>query len=192
MAAAAFWHYPRIDFTGSPVCMFTPSLIPSKPMRRIIQIAGVSASLLLAGCGWQLRGASHLPEVMSRTYIDSQDRYSEFDRALRERLKANGATVTESRRDATAVVRIRKDATGQRVLSVSAQNKPQEYEVFYDVQYSVETPAKELISIQTLELTQDYSYQESAVLAKQREEQTLREALARDLANLVLRRLAAL
>jgi LPS-assembly lipoprotein len=172
--------------------MFNQCVNLSNAARRIAQIAVVGAGALLAGCGFQLRGASHLPEVMSRTYIDSQDRYSEFDRALRERLKANGATVTESRRDATAVVRIRKDATGQRVLSVSAQNKPQEYEVFYDVQYSVETPAKELISTQTLELTQDYSYQESAVLAKQREEQTLREALARDLANLVLRRLAAL
>lgn len=172
--------------------MVTQSSILSSAVRHIVRVAVLSGCSLLAACGWQLRGATHLPEVMARTYVDSQDRYSEFDRALRERLKNNGAIITPNRRDATAVVRILKDATGQRVLSVSAQNKPQEYEVFYNVQYSVETPSRELIGTQNLELTQDYSYQESAVLAKQREEQTLREALARDLANLVLRRLAAL
>lgn len=147
---------------------------------------------LLPACGWQLRGVAHLPEVMSRTYVDSPDRYSDFDRALRERLKGSGAQLTQDRGEATAVVRIRKDVSGQRVLSVSASNTPQEYEVFYTVEYSVEAHGNELISKQTLELTQDYSYEETAVLAMQREQTTLREALARDLANLVLRRVAAL
>jgi outer membrane lipopolysaccharide assembly protein LptE/RlpB len=41
-------------------------------------------------------------------------------------------------------------------------------------------------------VTRDYSYDEAAVLAKQREQAVLREALARDLAGLVLRRLASL
>jgi LPS-assembly lipoprotein len=90
------------------------------------------------------------------------------------------------------VIRIRRDQSGQRVLSVSARNTPEEYEVFYAVEYSVDGPAGELIPPQQLELTRDYSYDETAVLAKQREQAVLREALARDLAGLVVRRLAAL
>jgi LPS-assembly lipoprotein len=78
------------------------------------------------------------------------------------------------------------------VLSVSARNTPEEYEAFYVVEYSVEGPSGELIPTQKLELTRDYSYDVTAVLAKQREQAVLREALARDLAGLVLRRLAAL
>jgi len=50
----------------------------------------------------------------------------------------------------------------------------------------------ELISPQKLELTRDYSYDTTAVLAKQREQAVLRAALAQDLAGLVLRRLASL
>ena len=50
----------------------------------------------------------------------------------------------------------------------------------------------ELIAPQRLELTRDYSYDETAVLAKQREEAVLRAALARDLAGIVLRQIAAL
>jgi outer membrane lipopolysaccharide assembly protein LptE/RlpB len=41
-------------------------------------------------------------------------------------------------------------------------------------------------------LTRDYAYDDTAVLAKQHEEDDIRESLARDLAALVTRRLAAL
>ena len=163
-----------------------------KIKRALLLLSALLCVALLPACGWQLRGVTHLPDVMSRTYVDSPDRYSDFDRALRARLKSSGAQLTQRRDDATAVVKISKDLTGQRVLSVSASNTPQEYEVFYSVEYSVETHGNELIGTQTLELTQDYSYEETSVLAMQREQATLREALARDLANLVLRRLAAL
>jgi len=129
---------------------------------------------------------------MNVIYVDADDRYTDFNRALRDRLRASGAKVTESATDATAVVRIIKDQSGQRVLSVSARNTPEEYEVFYSIQYSVTSGGSELIAPQPLELTRDYSYDTTAVLAKQREQAILREALAQDLAGLVLRRLASL
>ena len=148
--------------------------------------------MLLQACGWRLQGTARLPEVMSVTYIDTEDRYSDFNRMLRESLEASGARVTNSRVQASAIIRIRRDDSGQRVLSVSARNTPEEYEVFYTVEYSVESQAGELIAPQALQLTRDYSYDTRAVLAKQREEALLREALARDLAGLVIRRLATL
>ena len=125
---------------------------------------------------------------MTVTYVDSKDRYTEFNQALRERLRASGAKVTEHAGDATAVVKIIKDQSGQRVLSVSARNTPEEYEVFYAVEYSVVSGGNELISPQKLELTRDYSYDTTAVLAKQRDQAVLRVALAQALAGLVLRR----
>ena len=94
--------------------------------------------------------------------------------------------------EATATVKIIKDESGQRVLSVSARNTPEEYEVFYAIEYSVASNGAELIAPQRLEVTRDYSYDTSAVLAKQREQAVLREALAQDLASLVLRRIASL
>src|SRR5690606_31910536 len=95
--------------------------------------------------------------------------------------------------EATATEHILKDESGQRVLSVSARNTPEEYEVFYEIEYAVAGPDDvELISPQRLELTRDYSYDPTAILAKQREQAILREALARDLASLVVRRLASL
>jgi LPS-assembly lipoprotein len=147
---------------------------------------------LLSGCGWRLQGTTKLSPIMATTYVDTDDRFTDFNRALRESLQASGARITATREEATAVVRILKDESGQRVLTVSARNTPEEYEVFYLIEYSVNGRTEELITPQKIELTRDYSYDETTVLAKQREQAVLREALARDLAGLVVRRLASL
>lgn len=147
---------------------------------------------LLSGCGWRLQGTTKLSPVMATTYVETDDRFTDFNRALRERLQASGARLTARPEDATAVVRIIRDQSGQRVLTVSARNTPEEYEVFYMIEFSVNGRTEELIAPQKLELTRDYSYDETTLLAKQREQRVLREALARDLAGLVVRRLASL
>jgi LPS-assembly lipoprotein len=154
--------------------------------------------LVLSGCGWRLQGSQKLSGVMAVTYVDTDDSYTDFNRALRDSLRASGVHLTGNRAEATAVVRIIRDQSGQRVLSVSARNTPEEYEVFYTIEYSVsghgqgENASAELISPQKIELTRDFSFDETALLAKQREQAILREALARDLAGLVVRRLASL
>lgn len=158
---------------------------------RMAALAAFTLAMLCA-CGWRLQGTARLPEVMSVTYIDANDRYSDFNRALTDSLEASGARLTHNRNEATAVVEIRKDETGQRMLPVSARNTLEEYEVFYTVEYSVSGPNGELIPMQTLQLTRDYSYDRTSALAKQREQGILREALARDLAGLVIRRVASL
>lgn len=174
--------------------LFRPSESPVTPsVRRIYWLLiALCLSSTLAGCGWRLQGTTKLAPVMATTYIDTKDRFTDFNRALRESLEASGARVVNDEKDATAVVKVIKDQSGQRVLTVSGRNTPEEYEVFYSIEYSVNGRTEELIAPEKLELTRDYSYDETAVLAKQKEQSILREALARDLAGQVVRRLAAL
>jgi LPS-assembly lipoprotein len=160
--------------------------------RRLAGAALVPVFLMLAACGWHLRGSEQLPASMAATYLESADQHSDFDRALRRSLDSAGAKLVSGKDGAGVVLRIRKDTSGRRVLAVSARNTPQEYEVYYAIEYSVEVGGKEVIPVQTLELVNDFSYDEAALLAKEREEAGLRAALARDLAGLVLRRLASL
>ena len=150
------------------------------------------ATSLLASCGFHLQGATSMSPVMKVTYVETQDTRSAFLVALTQSLKASGVTITHNHEAATAVLHIERDETGQRVLSVSAANKPTEYEIFYKVKYSVSSSGKEILPTQTLELTRDYSFDETTLLAKEREEDILREALARDLAGIVMSRLASL
>jgi LPS-assembly lipoprotein len=130
--------------------------------------------------------------VMKVTYVDTQDERSAFLLILKQSLEASGTTLTPQREAATAVLHIEHDETGQRVLSVSAANKPTEYEIFYRIKYSVSASGKEVLATQTLEVTRDYSFDETTLLAKEHEEDILREALARDLAGIVMSRLASL
>jgi LPS-assembly lipoprotein len=154
--------------------------------------AFVAALALLSGCGFQLRGQAPLPAVAASPYVEAPDRYTPLFTALDRRLRAAGARPAASSAAASVVIRLHVDDTGRELLSVTAENKPGEYEVYYAAEYSVTRGATELISRKQVKLTRDYGYDESAVLAKQHEEESLRDALAGEIADLILRRLAAL
>jgi LPS-assembly lipoprotein len=149
-------------------------------------------ALVAAGCGFHLQGVSRLPNTLDRPYVDALDRYTDFYQSLTEALDVSGSRPVHGSAQATAVVEVLRDESGQRVLSVSAENRPTDYEVFYTVEYRVRAGERELLPTQRLTLTREYSFDERALLAKQQEQELLRAALARDLAGLVMRRLAAL
>jgi LPS-assembly lipoprotein len=140
----------------------------------------------LPGCGFQLRSDPVVPTEMARTYISTNDRYSLFYRTFRTQLENAGALLVDSPVDATAEFVILADDTGQRVLSVSARNVPTEFEVYYTVNYAVRSGERTLLEPQLQTLTRDYTYDETRVLGKAREEELLRKAIVDDLVRLVL------
>jgi LPS-assembly lipoprotein len=148
--------------------------------------------LLLAACGFQMRGAASVPPEMARTYIAANDQRSLFYRRLRDSLRNAGVNVVDSPVEATATFSIISDIPGQRVLSVSARNVPREFEVFYTVFYSVETEEVTLLEPSVQTLTRDYTWDETQVLGKEREEELLREAIVDDLVRIVLIQLSAI
>lgn len=159
-------------------------------MRRVIACLLLLAAV--AGCGFHLRGREPLPAVMTSPSIETADRYSPLYAALVRQLRDAGAVPAASAEAATAVIRIQEDRTGRELLTVAADNTPGEYEVYYTVVYSVSAGGQERVARQELTRTRDYGYDETAVLAKEHEEQALRAALAEEIASLMLRRLAAL
>ncbi len=145
-----------------------------------------------SGCGFHLRGREPLPAALATPYIDTADRYTALYAALDKRLRGAGAQPAANAAAASAVIRIHLDDTGRELLSVTADNKPGEYEVYYAAEFSVTSGAAELLARQPVKLSRDYGYDETAVLAKEHEEESLRVALAGEIADLILRRLAAL
>lgn len=132
------------------------------------------------------------PAELQRTYIATDDRHSPFYRELRAQLHAAGVDTVSSAAESTGTISILYDETGQRVLSVSARNVPTEYEVYYTVEYTIDSAEKTLVEPQTLNLTRDYTYDSQLVLGKAREEELLREAVARDLVRIVLKKISTL
>ncbi len=101
-------------------------------------------------------------------------------------------SIVDSPVDATATLSILIDDTDQRVLSVSARNVPTEFEVYYTVQYSVTGESGNLLAPQLVTLTRDYTYDETLVLGKAREEMLMREAIVNDLVRIVLKQISSL
>ena len=156
------------------------------------RVCTILAAAVLAGCGFQLQGSAGLPAAAAAPYLDAPDPYSDFYQALSAALVRSGALLETDRGAASAVLIVRRDETGQNVLSVSARNVPTEYEVFYTVSYELRRGEEVLIPLQTVTLTQDYVYDVTDVLAKSLEEEHLREALAKDIAQMIIRRLSSL
>jgi len=159
---------------------------------RIAATAALMTLLGLAGCGFHLQGSQPLPKYFANTYIDTQDEQSDFVQDLRKSLIASGSKVIRTRGSSGVTINVHEDELTERILSVSARNIPTEYELTYRVKFSVESGGRALIDNETISATREISFDETQLLAKEREQEILREALARDLVALVMRRLAAL
>ncbi len=160
--------------------------------RAMLPTAAATVLLLLSGCGFHLQGRTPLPPSIRSAYVQATDRQSDFVQSLRKALLRSGAQPAQRREGASAVVNILKDEVTRRVLSVSAVNQPNEYEVTYTVRFSVSAADKELLPPQDIFATRSYSFDERLLLAKEHEEEILRQAMAHDLADIVMRQLSSL
>ena len=157
-----------------------------------LRALSVIALLALAGCGFHLQGRMPLPESIRRVHVEAQDEQSDFVRALRASLIASGAELVDRPQPTAATLSVAQDRITERVLTVSARNIPTDYELTYEVEVGVRGAGRELMAVEALNLSRVYSFDEAKLLAKDREKAILQEALARDLAGVVLRRLSTL
>jgi LPS-assembly lipoprotein len=146
----------------------------------------------LAACGFQLQGRQVLPPQLATVQVDAVDRHSDFTRALRRSLDASGARLVDRGGEGVAVVKVLSDRVTENVLSVDARNIPTDYELIYEVEVEVRAGGEELMPAEPFMLSRIYSFNEAKLLAKEREKDVLRQALARDMAGMVLRRLTSL
>jgi len=151
-----------------------------------------AAALLVSACGFHLQGRAPLPDPVKTPYLEVPDRQSDFAQSLRRALLSNGAHLAHDKGQASAVVSIVRDNVTRRVVAVSAANQPNQYEVTYTVSFSVTAGDKELLPQQEVSATRTYSFDERLLLAKGHEDEVLRQDMAHDLADLVMRRLSSL
>jgi LPS-assembly lipoprotein len=168
--------------------------------RLAVALLAVLSALMLQGCGFQLQGRQALPASLSTLAIETTEAQSEFTQALRAvlvtsggKLIAQGAAVPAG----TTTVIITHDSVTERVLSVSSRNIPTDYELTYTVDLAVrgkgaDGKGSDLMPRETFTLSRVYSFDETKLLAKEREKDILVQALARDMASVVARRLSAL
>jgi len=157
----------------------------------VLRLLLISTFLLLAGCGFHLRGNIDLPSDLQRMYVEGTSKYSGIGVELRRSLRANGIDVVDTASAAQVILKVSGSNYRRRLLSVSgASGKTAEYELIYTLSVSLQDKqGKVLQTPQTLRQLRDYTYDRDNVLGKGNEETRFRTEMERDLVRQVLRRL---
>lgn len=150
-------------------------------------------ALSLAGCGFQLRGASTVPEAVQPLALQCTSPVPDrICRAVQNQLELGGVR-TAGANDARAVLRLNDFRQERRANAVTARASAAEYtlrqSIGVDVISADQTP---LLAAERVASAETYRYDETNVLAKRQEEDTLQNQLADRLAQQILFRLAPL
>jgi LPS-assembly lipoprotein len=130
--------------------------------------------LTLEGCGFRMRGSVDVPVNMPTTFVQGVDKYRGITPAIKRILRGSGVQLTENPKQAELVLKIYGEKQTRRVLSVGSTNaKVREYELNYQVDFGLELGGRDLVEKQTISLMRDYTFDETAVNAKQNEENML-------------------
>jgi len=148
------------------------------------------ALTLLAGCGFQLRGAYALP--YDSLYL-SMPEYSDLGAGLKRAIRASGSTrLTETAEGAQARFIPAIDAREKVILSLSGTGRVRELRLRWRYSYRiVDDKGRDLVPAGEIELSRDMTYDDSNVLSKEQEEVLLWRDMQGDMVQQLMRRLAA-
>ena len=149
-------------------------------------------SLLLSGCGFQLRGALQLPRNLA-VYVEATQA-PQTGVLLSQHLQEQGVVLANTAKTAAWVLHLTQETINRRVLSVSAfSGKMEEIELSHGLDFSVSRPdGSVLLAKQRVNFQRELSFDAQAVLAKDNEEQLLRQDMQREVVAQVLRQLSVL
>lgn len=164
--------------------------------RALLALMASSAPLALAslgGCGFALRKA---PSFAFTTLYSGLSEASPLGVELRRSLQATGKVqvITDARQmnEAQVVLETLADQREKVVLSLNSSGQVREFQLRLRFGFRLRTLAgKELIPATELALQRDISFNESAVLAKEAEENLLYRDMQSDIVQQIMRRLAA-
>ena len=143
--------------------------------------------LLLAGCGFQLRGTAELP--FESIHVPGSGGIAlDLKRNIRS---GSRAAVVDDPKRAQALLDFTQEARQKEILSLTAEGRVREFRLLYRVGFRVhDGKGGEFLPPSTLQLTRDMTYSDAQLLAKEAEEQALYRDMQQDMVQQIMRRLA--
>jgi len=150
--------------------------------------ASVLACLLLAACGFQLRGTASLP--FETIYVP--DATSGIALDLKRNIRSGtNARVLDEAKGAEAQLQFSEESRQKEILSITAAGRVSEYRLIYRVRFRVsDGKGIDFLPPSTVTLTRDMTFEDSQVLAKEGEEQLLFRDMQLDMVQQIMRRIA--
>ena len=141
-------------------------------------------------CGYQLQDTSSLADRAGKVFIETNDSYSPFYKVLKNSMKINGISFSESRSSADTIIIINNDDFKERVITVSSSNYPKEYEINLEVTWSL--IHQDQIIIENARYTEigDYSFDRNRILGKINESNFIKESLSEHVVEKIILRMS--
>ncbi len=156
-------------------------------MKAICKFVLIAVLGLTTACGYHLRGSIALPTELKKVYMFGMS--GALSQEMRAFLRAADATVAASPNDAGVVIKVLKEDMRRRVTSVGQTGKSSEMELNYYLRFQFyDNQENPLLNEQTIELSREFFNDQTAVLAKENEEQMIRKEMYRQVARTLLSR----
>jgi LPS-assembly lipoprotein len=159
---------------------------------KLILVAAVLAAL--AGCGFQLRGASplHFKSVYVDAPVATYQRNTLAER-VRSLLTVAGTKVTASSKEAELTLKLGEEQRTKTILSLTAAGRVAEYRLEMNISYEAENAGgQQRLPPTQLKFIRDLTYDDNQYLAKAAEEDFLYHSMEEDAAQQILRHLRRL
>lgn len=145
--------------------------------------------LLIAGCGWRLRGSMTLPPGMDAIYLQGADAALVLEQ-MEELLRANQVSVVDGPSQAQLIIDLERYDEERRVVSVGANARVSEYELIVEADFTIsDAQGRVLLPDGEASLIRSYQYDQNNILAMDAEERLIREEMRRELARQIIGRL---
>ncbi len=145
--------------------------------------------LLLAGCGFTLRGTAEVP--FQTIYIPGSSGGIALDLKRSVQAGTDARTVDDPKR-ADAILEFTEEAREKEILSLTGTGRVREFQLRYRVGFRVhDGRGQQYVPQSTIVLTRDVTFNDAEVLAKEAEEQLLFRDMQSDMVQQIMRRLAA-
>ncbi|MCI3951077.1 MAG: hypothetical protein K0R53_574 [Burkholderiales bacterium] len=158
-------------------------------MRRLSILLLAASMLVLASCGFRLRGEATLP--FESIYVQGAST-SPFTIQLKRAIASGTqARITDTPKDAQVVLHILSERQDKEILALSGGGRVREYYLRYHVMYRLTDSklAAEYIAPTEIVLRRELTYSDAEALAKESEEMMLFRDMQTDAARQLLFRL---
>lgn len=151
-------------------------------------LTALFCALLLAGCGFQLRGTASLP--FETLYVQAPTG-SQFATQFRRMVTSGTSTrIVENAKGAEATLVLVNEIREKNILSLSGGGRVREYQLRYRMSYRLlDHNTVETIPVTEITLTRDFSFNDTETLSKESEEALLFRDMQNDAVQQLVRRL---
>jgi LPS-assembly lipoprotein len=148
----------------------------------------LSILLLLAGCGFHLKGFQQASSTLEDLFIHGSDNRQSLAGTIRRNLQQSGVKLAQAASSAQYQMWIHHERFRQRVVSVDANGKALEYELGLNAQFSLlDSQGRKLVSRQELDLVRQVSFSGDDELGKRAEIQLVQADMRREMGWRIIR-----